>query len=109
MGMGVAVEIHDDHFARDAEDQAWLSVVGEKGWVVLTKDKKIQYRPLEQEALRASGVRAFVLVADGLRGADICAIFVKAMPNIEKVLRARRGPFIARMTGSARVVIWRQW
>lgn len=107
--LGLAVEIHDDHFPRDAEDRDWLAVVGSKGWIVLTKDKKIQYRPLEQEALRVSGARAFVLVADGLRGADICDLFVKSIPGMERILRGRRGPFIARITSSGRVLIWKEW
>ena len=37
---GLMVEIHDDHFARDEEDRVWLQTVGERGWVVLTKDQK---------------------------------------------------------------------
>jgi hypothetical protein len=49
------VEVHDDHFARDEEDRVWLQSVGEKGWVVLTKDQKLRYRPLEINALRARG------------------------------------------------------
>jgi hypothetical protein len=50
---GLVVEIHDDHFARDEEDRVWLKTVGERGWVVLTKDQRLRYRPLEISALRA--------------------------------------------------------
>jgi hypothetical protein len=51
------VEVHDDHFAPDAPDAVWLRVVGERGWVVLTKDERIRRRPLEREAL-LTAVRA---------------------------------------------------
>src|SRR3954469_18720819 len=34
---GEQVEVHDDHFARDASDETWLGAVGAKGWVVLSK------------------------------------------------------------------------
>ena len=51
---GLRVEIHDDHFARDAEDRVWLRDVGARGWVILTKDQRLRYRPLELAALRAS-------------------------------------------------------
>lgn len=44
---GIVVQIHDDHFARDEEDRVWLKTVGERGWVVLTKDQRLRYRPLE--------------------------------------------------------------
>lgn len=43
---GLVVETHDTHFARDEEDRVWLRAVGERGWVVLTKDQKLRYRPL---------------------------------------------------------------
>ena len=63
MDEGLAVEIHDEHFPRDEDDSVWLSAVGERGWVVLTKDQRLRYRPLEIAALRSSGARVFILVA----------------------------------------------
>jgi predicted nuclease of predicted toxin-antitoxin system len=102
---GLAVEIHDDHFARDEEDRVWLRTVGERGWVVLTKDQRLRYRPLEIAALRAGSVRAFVLTAGNLRGHEIAAVFVAALPRIYKVLHALRGPFVARISKSGNVTI----
>jgi hypothetical protein len=43
---GVRVEIHDDHFKRDEDDQVWLVEVSARAWVVLTKDQRLRYRPL---------------------------------------------------------------
>lgn len=60
---GALVEVHDDHFPPNAPDHEWLPVVGEKGWVVLTKDKRIRYRGLELKALEDARVKAFVLVS----------------------------------------------
>ena len=54
---GLTVVIHDDHFARDEEDRIWLKAVGERGWIVLTKDQRLRYRPLEVAALRSGGLR----------------------------------------------------
>jgi hypothetical protein len=78
--VGLLVEIHDDHFARDEEDRIWLRKVGERGWVVLTKDQRLRYRPLEIAALRASNARVFV-AAGNLRGSEIASVFVKALPQ----------------------------
>lgn len=97
---GLAVEIHDDHFARDEEDRVWLQAVGERGWVVLTKDQRLRYRPLEIAALRASYARVFVLTAGNLRGFEIAAVFMKALPRIFKVLHSVPGPFVARVSQS---------
>jgi hypothetical protein len=38
---GVQVELHDDHFPQDAQDQIWLAEAGKRGWIVLTKDKHL--------------------------------------------------------------------
>ena len=79
--------------------------MGERGWVVLTKDQKLRYRPLEIEALRASKARVFVLTAGNLRGVEIGAVFLAALPQICKVLQSRPGPFVARVSKSGKVTI----
>jgi len=93
---GLFVEIHDDHFARDEEDRIWLRAVGERGWVVLTKDQRLRYRPLKIAALRASKAR-------NLRGMEISMVFLTALPRISKVVRSLPGPFVARVSQSGHV------
>jgi predicted nuclease of predicted toxin-antitoxin system len=100
---GLVVKIHDDHFARDEEDRVWLQIVGARGWVVLTKDQRLRYRPLEIGALRASSARVFVLTAGNLRGSEIAAVFLAALPRIFRLLYSHAGPFIARVTQSGQV------
>ncbi len=53
---GAEVHIHDDYFPANARDEEWLRVVGQRGWVVLTKDKMIRYRGPELAALINAGV-----------------------------------------------------
>ena len=102
---GLHVEIHDDHFARDAEDRDWLRVVGIRGWVVFTKDQRLRYRPLEISALRESKTRVFMLTAGNLRGAEIAEAFVLALRRIHNVLRSRSDPFLASVSRSGRVTM----
>jgi hypothetical protein len=102
---GLVVEIHDDHFPRDEVDRVWLRAVGERGWVVLTKDQRIRYRPLEVAALRASKARVFVLTAGNLRGIEIAAVFLAALPRICGILHSLPGPFVARVSQSGHVTI----
>src|SRR5262249_30822356 len=103
LNAGLVVQIHDDHFARDEEDRVWLRTVGERGWVVLTKDQRLRYRPLEIAALRASKARVFVLTAGNLRGVDIATVFLKALPQIFQVLHSVAGPFVAHVSQSGLV------
>ena len=46
---------------RGALDDEWLPVVAEKGLVVITRDKKIRYRPAEKRAWIDHGILPFVL------------------------------------------------
>jgi predicted nuclease of predicted toxin-antitoxin system len=102
---GLVVEIHDDHFVRDEEDRVWLRAVGERGWVVLTKDQRLRYRPLEIAALRASNARVFVLTAGNLRGGEIAAAFVTALPRMQRILRSHTGSFVARVSQAGHVTL----
>jgi predicted nuclease of predicted toxin-antitoxin system len=91
---GGIVEVHDNHFEADARDETWLKAVGQRGWVVLTKDKNIRYRVGERQALTSFGVRAFVLAAGGLSGDEMAAIFAAAVPRMEQFLKKNKGPFV---------------
>ncbi len=103
--VGVKVEVHDDHFAPDAPDEAWLSAIGAKGWVVLTKDERIRFRTIEREALMNARVRAFVLTAGKMDGASMAALFVKALPKITKLSARHAPPFIATISKTGAVVL----
>jgi hypothetical protein len=55
---GASVEVHANHFPHDALDQTWLTAAGQRGWVVITKDKAIRHRGTELAALISAGVAA---------------------------------------------------
>ncbi|MSU58206.1 MAG: hypothetical protein EXS35_08500 [Pedosphaera sp.] len=101
---GEEVRVHDDFFPQDAKDEVWLTDVGRRGWVVLTKDKHIRYREVEVRALLAAKVRAFILTAKGdLSGTEVGQIFVKAMPAMKKLCENTAPPFIARVSRDSSV------
>src|SRR6059058_3642348 len=76
---GLHVEVHDDHFQQDALDPEWLAAVGERKWIVVTRDERIRYRVAEKQAIRRAKVRAFVLTAQGnLRAEMLAEIFLRA-------------------------------
>jgi hypothetical protein len=47
---GDKCKIHDEHFDQQTEDEIWLKAVAAENWIVLTKDERIRYRPLELKA-----------------------------------------------------------
>lgn len=79
---GAEIEVHDSHFPQDARDEEWLRAVGERGWIVLTRDDRIRYRFHERTALLQARVRAFVLVRRNVSGPAMAAAFVNALPAI---------------------------
>lgn len=105
---GETVEIHDDHFAPNAKDADWLSMVGRRGWIVLTKDERIRYRMIEQQAMMRASVAAFILTAGGVTGAEMANIFIGALPKIRRFVMKYDRPFIASVTRSGAVVLIRR-
>lgn len=77
---GAVVEIHNDHFLPDANDEEWLPEVGKRGWIVLTKEDRIRYRTPERTALMKAWVAMFALASGNLRGEEMAQAFVKALP-----------------------------
>ena len=49
---GVQYRRHREHFARGTPDEGWLPFVAERGWIVLTKDKRNRYNEIERDAVR---------------------------------------------------------
>ena len=91
---GVTVERLTKHFPKGTDDRDWLSLAGSRGWVVLTRDKRIRYRRLERLALQAAGVRAFVFTGGNVTLADTAAILVMAVPAIREICAREPGPVI---------------
>jgi len=102
---GSKVEVHDDHFAQDATDETWLTVVGKRGWIVLTKDRRIRFRAIERAALINAVVRAFVLTAGDINGAAMAAVFLKALPKILRFSAKYASPFIATISKTGSVTM----
>lgn len=92
---GAIVHLHDDHFRPDAEDALWLTQVGAKGWIVLTKDKMIRKRTIEKNALMSANVKAFFFMSGNIPFAEIAEAFAKALPAISDFVARNDPPFIA--------------
>ena len=100
---GVDVKLARSEFAAGTPDAVWLPVVGERGWVVLTKDRHIRRRELEIQALVRARVRAFVLTAADLTGAEQAAVFVRALPKMLRICQGSRGLLIGAVGGKGGV------
>jgi hypothetical protein len=43
------------------KDREWIPEVGARGWLVISKDKKIRIRPEERRAIKENNVGCFIL------------------------------------------------
>ncbi len=75
-------------------DTQWLEHCGEAGLVVLTKDRRLRYRPAEADAIRRFGIRAFVLTRGNLTAAQQAQ---RLLDNEKRIFEAcaREGPFLS--------------
>jgi hypothetical protein len=96
-------ERHGDYFASGAEDTDWLPFVGGKGWVVVTKDKKIRYNELEITAVLQHRVREFYFTSGNYSGADMAEILIAALREMGKFFREHKPPFIASIAKSGKL------
>ncbi len=92
-------------FSTGTQDVDWLPHVGERRWILITKDKSIRKREIELLALNEARVRTFVLTAAGLKGDEQAQVLKEALPAILRLLRRRASHFIARVTADANVEI----
>jgi len=54
---GLEVRRHRDHFRPDSPDEEWLEPVGREGWIAISHDTRIRYKPNERAAVIRHRVR----------------------------------------------------
>ena len=93
---GWTLRTHHEVFGdrdEDVLDVEWLELCGQQQLPVLSKDRRLRYRPQEIASIRRYGVQAFVLVRGGLRAAEQVARFDRSREAIEAAC-AEKGPFV---------------
>ena len=90
------VERHADHFAHDTPDEAWLAEVGQQGWIALTHDRRIRYKPNERDAVIRHSVGLLVIVGTA-PFPDLARAFVANLARVEAFLASHKPPFIAKV------------
>jgi hypothetical protein len=93
---GLTVERHHDHFAPDAPDEVWLADVGKRGWIALTHDSRIRYKPNERDAVMRHDVGLLVIVGKA-PFPELARAFVATLPRVEEFLASHKPPFIAKV------------
>jgi hypothetical protein len=96
-------ERHGAHFPPGTEDSVWLPLVGQHGWLLVTKDKKIRYNELEKTAVLRYHVREFYFSSGNYSGVQMAEMLIAALPHMARICRKHDPPFIASITKSGKV------
>lgn len=79
-------------------DHEWLPIVGGQGWAVLTRDRRIERRPAERQAVIDYGVKLFAITSpEQLDKWRQLEIIMSRWRDLE-ALAEQPGPFIYRLT-----------
>lgn len=63
-----------------------------KGWIALTRDRRIRYNPLRKAAIKQAKVIMVTLIAKGTTGYQWGQFFLKALKEIEGIAEVATPP-----------------
>lgn len=98
------VEAHDDHFPERTKDVDLLPKVGQKGWVMLTEDRRIRYRAAERQAYLDAGLRMFALATGNLSTDKKLEVLLSAEKRVREVLEREPAPFTYRIAKDGKLL-----
>jgi len=93
---GLNVERHDDHFAPDCPDEEWLRMIGKRGWIAITHDGRIRYKPNELAAVMRHRVALLVVIGNA-PFPELARAFVATKPRILHFVEQYAPPYIAKV------------
>ena len=102
---GLRVERHRDHFAPASPDAEWLEAIGRNGWVAVTHDARIRYKPNELAAVERYGV-ALLIVIGKAPFPDLARSFVANADAIQRFVDRQTPPFIAKVYRTGAITLW---
>jgi hypothetical protein len=91
---GIEAITHDDHFPQATTDESWLPIVGQRGWFVITRDRRIRFNKAERDALVAHGVGCFVLTRADASTVEMDRCLLVAWDDILRIIATIPRPFL---------------
>jgi hypothetical protein len=93
---GLFVERHADHFPPDCPDEIWLQEIGHRGWIAITHDARIRYKPNELAAVMRNGVSLLVVIGKAPHP-QLARSFAATRHRVFNFLENHTPPFIAKV------------
>ena len=103
-GHDVRIPDEPGSISQGLADTEWTRHIANRGWVAVTRDKRIQNRAAEKLAVAQARLALFVLRASGaIGGAEIVDMIDRATPHMARFLETHKPPFIAGVYRSGEV------
>lgn len=83
------IAYHDSYFPQDTDDKEWIPQVAQKGWCILSADKRMLKNVLELYELAKSRTYVFIFTCVMTRRNRL-NIIESALPNIEVLIRTQK-------------------
>ena len=90
---GIKVEVHDDHLPPDAPDEEWIALIGQRGWIAITRDRSVRYRSAELASIEDHFSRVVVIRMKNATGPEIADLLAGATHQIARFVAKTRAPF----------------
>ncbi len=85
----------EDEFQHDTKESVWLPEIGKRGWLVISRDKKIRTRPGERRALVEARVGCFILAQkQNLTRWGYLKLIAASLDEMEEAFARTQKPFI---------------
>ena len=85
----------EEEFPHGTPDPEWLSEVGRRGWLVVSRDKRIRYRPGEKQAIVENRVGCFCLTqTTNPTRWQFLKLIVSTLDEMERLFAETERPFI---------------
>ena len=107
------VEYHDERkaganvhgFHDKTQDDDWLSVVGAKGWTVISHDKRFHKDTMASLAINQHNVACFYMDGGSLPPFDKMIVFARSYLRVREIIKTRKPPYIYRISHTGRVTL----
>jgi hypothetical protein len=93
---GLNVERHADHFEHDCPDEIWLEEIGKRGWIAITHDGRIRYKPNELAAVVKHRVGLLVVIGNA-PFPQLAHSFAATKTSILNFVTQHEPPYIAKV------------
>ena len=100
---GRLVYMHSQVFPDQTPDRVWIPEVARRGWIIVTRDRRLQYRRLEWMAFLRAKARVLWFKGDRASNLQITNGFLGALPVIDELTALLRPPYIIKVTPTSRV------